>query len=1578
MGSIKIHYVTVLLLLLQISLRAQVTVDINSGNPAFPFPQFFGYDIGTDTLFSLGTNNPEGVSHAEMEQTIRDAYQIMANRFIYTEEEYAGIQYIKGNEGCPYDCAEGDGYAMLAAAYMADKTTFDGLWMRTHDLKMTGQKKYSDCTDAVPDYQYGDNHIIEPENTTASDGNFDIALALCVAYKQWGESSGIIDACGNEISYKQECLNVLKGLTDTLYRNEIERYVSGSIGIDGYVKAGDAWGELTDWASNTAILPEFAGPQALYVDYTAPAYFQEFGNILQSEDPQAYEWNIKQYKRADASSDWLIGQHFQSDPEAIPIAGRVSIINNEISFDNINAAEDDRWSWRNAMDYMWHGTPTESWNPETHQTASGSNTYQKDMALRFASFLKNPQGEPWNNSCSSNGINSLSYKGTSKLGYDYTKLGKPNNSIQKNWLLGAGASAAVVAQDHELMALLYRQCELMWDGTEGYLESTPVYFDGWFRLLGMLTLTGNMQAPMAMNPQPNLRTYISTDKTIASINEEITVTVDYRNYGSIDATDMYITSELPEGVEFVSATQGGTYNAETRNVTWNIALLPGYTNAESLANTQGSLQYIITPSFTAPKKIKPQATISCANGFTAPSNSFPNTISSTYTKNEIDIITNNYHITKTASADTVYNDSLFTYTLTYKTEGSGYLEGGRPDVGFSVANEISSATQLLKFRILHNAQEAYIDNSNYRYSYFYYDTINPIDFNIVTHIESIGYDRENTTFSYESLPEGSDENGKWNRRLIVHYQSDISTPLSYIDGYMGLSKYIRKGELDPFSSVIALNNKENWNEDWSAHSLYSTNDVHFPISPNYSHGEMQEVTSYNTDICNEPSQITTSILVEEFDGYVWRIVAGNAPEIQLNTKAVRIVDTIPEDFIFSDVISELPAGVIQNRTGNILTWEIPSLPEGTEFSISYNVLASNKSLVDRQYSSSAVIRDETGTIATSQTTVTVLPDKQESLSIAIESIKNESHTGSSDGSIAVSIEGGKKPYRYAWSNGETTEDIDQLSEGTYTLTVTDADENTKTAVVTVGVDEVILPIAITLDSTANESYTNAKDGALYISIEGGKEPYEFVWSNGATTQDINQLSEGTYALTVTGAYGNTQKLSATVGVDKKIEPLSIRSLIINESYPNANNGSIDITVEGGLQPYRYLWNNNSTSEDIVNSKNGYYSVTVKDALNNELSMDFEIIADTIPDELKIIPEVTNELFTDDSNGSIEITIEGGLEPYTYKWSTGETTKDISNITQGGYSVTVTDKTGTTITKTIYVSAENPPLSISGTVSSVYGTVTSGVVLLYKKENILLQPFKSFQMEDSNTFLFDSLTKGIYCIYAIPSPVNYPSICPSYYNEASKWQNAYEIELHENITNITMLLDEQSTIQEGNGTISGTVGFSSNIYEDDFYSGLFNPDKPVSKNKAKNIVTYLTLNDEIVRWALTDNNGEFTFSNLPDGDYTIIVEKPGTIQMTKEISLTENNNNISKLKLNFDESVEISTKEAVVIYPNPTSNMLFTSVNTVEMIQVYNIEGRLVLQNRYENSIQLSSLSPGSYTIKIISNETVYYNSIIKN
>jgi hypothetical protein len=116
------------------TVTSQVTVNINSGNPVYPFPQFLPYQNSLGKLENLATHSGVGVTHAEMEQTIRDAYQIMMNRCIKPGGGVGGKDYIQFRSSP--QCSEGDGYGLLGAASMADKETFDGLWLYIHDYTM--------------------------------------------------------------------------------------------------------------------------------------------------------------------------------------------------------------------------------------------------------------------------------------------------------------------------------------------------------------------------------------------------------------------------------------------------------------------------------------------------------------------------------------------------------------------------------------------------------------------------------------------------------------------------------------------------------------------------------------------------------------------------------------------------------------------------------------------------------------------------------------------------------------------------------------------------------------------------------------------------------------------------------------------------------------------------------------------------------------------------------------------------------------------------------------------------------------------------------------------------------------------------------------------------------------------------------------------------------------------------------------------------------------------------------------------------------------------------------------------------
>lgn len=133
------------------------------------------------------------------------------------------------------------------------------------------------------------------------------------------------------------------------------------------------------------------------------------------------------------------------------------------------------------------------------------------------------------------------------------------------------------------------------------------------------------------------------------------------------------------------------------------------------------------------------------------------------------------------------------------------------------------------------------------------------------------------------------------------------------------------------------------------------------------------------------------------------------------------------------------------------------------------------------------------------------------------------------------------------------------------------------------------------------------NGKIDVSVEGGAPPYDFAWSNGANTLDIDEVGAGTYTLTVTDAKGCTETTTFTVGTQST--PVTVSASIINATAPVYDNGSIDITVSGGTAPYFFEWSNGATTEDISGLRPDSFRVTVTDFLGCSYDFVFEVQAD---------------------------------------------------------------------------------------------------------------------------------------------------------------------------------------------------------------------------------------------------------------------------------------------------------------------------------------------------------------------------------
>jgi hypothetical protein len=194
------------------------------------------------------------------------------------------------------------------------------------------------------------------------------------------------------------------------------------------------------------------------------------------------------------------------------------------------------------------------------------------------------------------------------------------------------------------------------------------------------------------------------------------------------------------------------------------------------------------------------------------------------------------------------------------------------------------------------------------------------------------------------------------------------------------------------------------------------------------------------------------------------------------------------------------------------------------------------------------------------------------------------------GSIDLTVSGGNAPYTYKWNAGVTTQDISKASPGLYTVTVTDATGCSAMTSVYVGTKN--NPLILTT-AHLNTSVAGGNNGSVNLSVIGGTGPYTYMWSNGATSEDLTGVPAGTYTVQVMDAMGKTATTS--VMVSDPNTPLSL--YIAHQNVMRSGGyGSIDLTVVGGTGPYTYLWNAGSRNEDLPQVTPGMYMVTVTDAL----------------------------------------------------------------------------------------------------------------------------------------------------------------------------------------------------------------------------------------------------------------------------------------------------------------------------------------------------------------------------------------------
>lgn len=319
---------------------------------------------------------------------------------------------------------------------------------------------------------------------------------------------------------------------------------------------------------------------------------------------------------------------------------------------------------------------------------------------------------------------------------------------------------------------------------------------------------------------------------------------------------------------------------------------------------------------------------------------------------------------------------------------------------------------------------------------------------------------------------------------------------------------------------------------------------------------------------------------------------------------------------------------------------------------------------------------------------------------------NVSTWGNDDGSATVNPSDGTPTYSYEWEDDSnpgviisTNQTANNLSAGTYNITVTDANGCIWTGSVTI--TEPNDPLGGNIITHQNVLCAPDSSGALTAQAYGGTAAYSYYWENsGATwnanTAAITNLPADTYFLTITDA--NSYEWDTTVTITQPAELIIAGGNHTNNLCFGDSAGTASIVVNGGVPPYNYLWNDptNSTSDNISNAPAGTYLVLVTD--QNGCTADTTITI-TEPDEIQIsITTTANPTCFGDSDGSLSANISGGTGAYNYIWENDASTlisvtDTVIDIPAGDYYLTVTDANGCE-TQTVYTLTEPSELTAS--------------------------------------------------------------------------------------------------------------------------------------------------------------------------------------------------------------------------------------------------------------------------------------------
>ncbi len=296
------------------------------------------------------------------------------------------------------------------------------------------------------------------------------------------------------------------------------------------------------------------------------------------------------------------------------------------------------------------------------------------------------------------------------------------------------------------------------------------------------------------------------------------------------------------------------------------------------------------------------------------------------------------------------------------------------------------------------------------------------------------------------------------------------------------------------------------------------------------------------------------------------------------------------------------------------------------------------------------VTDDAGCIVSEEVTII----EPEPIVLNFTEVVNPVCNGEDNGQATVVVSGGRPPFSYLWSNGQTTATATGLAAGTYQVTVTDDAGCEETASITLTDPP---QIVISIVSITHIECHGESTGAVTVAAANGTEPYTYEWDNGQTGPSLVNITAGTYVVTVTDANGCQASLSVEIN---EPEPIEISA---GPDQTICAGETATLTATGADT---YLWSTGETTATIVVSPlvTTTYTVTgYTDCGQGTAEVTVFVLEGPVVDLGEDVEICEGEVAT----------LDAGMFPnVSYLWSTGATTQTITVTAGGDYWVTVTN------------------------------------------------------------------------------------------------------------------------------------------------------------------------------------------------------------------------------------------------------------------------------------------------------------------